>query len=307
MTRIVERITRSGFHALLPLTDGSHLGVLRGWLLKLDVGSSSFRRAFRIPRGSRPLNICAMPDGRLFWGEYFTNPERRTVHIYGSGDGGESWHPAYSFPAGSIRHVHGIVYDPHRDGCWVLTGDLDHESRIMFSREPFSDLETVFGGSQQVRCVSLIPRKNDIIAGSDTASEENYIQKLDPESGTMEKVQRVPGSVFYSAIVGEYVVLSTAVEPSEVNSTHYASLWMSRDGATWRELYRGQKDAWTIPALPGLPSRFAGPRLFQHGVFVLPQGRNSNAEIYAYGQAIVGDDGNCLCWHSEELKRASGQ
>jgi len=69
------------------------------------------------------LHLCATPDGHVFWGEYFDNPDRKEVHIYGSDDNGATWQAAYTFPAGAVRHVHNIVYDQWADCLWVLTGD----------------------------------------------------------------------------------------------------------------------------------------------------------------------------------------
>lgn len=306
MCRLAERFTRSGFQALVPLSDGSYLAVIRGHILKLDAGAKTFRKVFRVPRGSRPLNVCRFPDGRLSWGEYFFNREKEEVYIYASEDGGESWNVAYTFPAGEVRHIHGIYYDASRNGVWILTGDSDEESKILFTRGGFDDLETVFGGSQDFRSTFVIPMRDGLLIGGDSPFQKNYIQLLDPESGRAEKVQPVSGSAFYACSVGGWAVVSVAAEPSKVNTCPYASLWVSRNGRDWRELYRARRDVWQMPYNSLIPDHIAELPLLQHAAFVLPTGECERPVLFAYGQAVREDDGCTLCWDLENQCDASG-
>ncbi|HQI75448.1 MAG TPA: hypothetical protein PK384_02945 [Candidatus Latescibacteria bacterium] len=296
-SRLVERFTRSGFLALVPRPDGGCVAVVRGRILTRGPGTDGFREAFRIVRGSRPLNICLLPDGRLYWGEYFFNQRRDEVHVYGSDDGGESWDVVYTFPAGRIRHVHGIFYDPFRSGCWVLTGDDDRECKVLFADERFRNPEPVFEGSQQFRSVTVIPREDCLITGTDSPFQQNYIQRLDPKRGCVERIRRVPGSVFFGCIVGDFLVISVATEPSRINTSKFASLWMSQDGDNWRQLYQAKRDRWQMPYCRGIPDHIAELPLFQHGAFVIPPTECvAQPILYAYGQSLVGHDDQLLCW-----------
>ena len=299
-SRLLARAGRAGLHACVPLADGAAVLVARKRILRREPGGDELRPVFAVPRGSRPMNLCRTPAGRLYFGEYFSNPDRDAVHVYASDDGGRTWAVAYTFPAGTIRHVHGVFHDPHRDGCWVLTGDTDAESTIRFTDDDFAHVETVFAGSQQARAVALLPGPDALWTGTDTPREQNYLQRLDPQSGRIERLQPVPGSVFGGCAAGAYKVFSVAVEPSTVNTGREASLWFSRDGETWRMLYSRERDA----AQPGpgasRPRRLIGA-LLQHGVLVLPSGRATRPLLYAYGQALRGDDDTTLCW---DLDRA---
>ncbi len=96
-----------------------------------DSGSEEFHVTHQVQRGTRPLHVTAVPSGRIYWGEYFDNRERAEVHIYVSTDRGRSWQVAYTFPAGSIRHVHNIVYDRWGDCLWILTGDEGAECKVL--------------------------------------------------------------------------------------------------------------------------------------------------------------------------------
>lgn len=295
-SRLVARLRRAGFHTLVPLEDGACIATVQGAILKRDVGAPEFKEVFRIRRGSRPLNICRLPDGRLLWGEYFFNSQRDEVHIYASGDGGETWEVAHTFGPGEVRHVHGIFYDRFRGGCWILTGDDDHECKLLFTSGELKDMEPVFEGSQQFRTVSIVAHPEFLIAGTDSPFEQNYIQRLVPETGEASRVQPVPGSIFDVRAAGGWMVASVAVEPSKVNTGRFASLWLSRDGEHWHEFYRARKDIWQTPYCWPVPDHIAELPFFQHGAFVLPAGENGRPLLYAYGQALSGHDDQMLSW-----------
>lgn len=269
-----------GFHNLQVLPDNSYIGLIKGRILKCNNNSNKFKTVFKIPRGSRPLNICSFPNGNLFFGEYFSNQNRSEVHIYGSFDYGETWRKVYTFPENSIRHVHGIYYDPHRKGAWVLTGDIKEECQILFTDDEFESLNTVLKGSQMVRAVSIIPMKEKVIIPTDTPLEKNFIQVFYPDTMRLNAVHQIEGSAFYCSQFDSSLVVSTVVEPSEVNKSKYAKIYISKDGEEWRELYSRHKDCWHL-------------KYFQYSALMLPQAINRNSILYAYGQGIRRDDG-CL-------------
>src|SRR5271154_486726 len=129
------RLMRDGFHALGilggPAKDQTMVGAVPGAIVTRAQDSDEFHVTHRIQRGTRPLHITAAPSGRIYWGEYFDNRERKEVHIYVSTDRGRTWEVAYTFPAGSIRHVHNIVYDGWGDCVWILTGDDGAECKVL--------------------------------------------------------------------------------------------------------------------------------------------------------------------------------
>jgi hypothetical protein len=283
-SRTLSRLSRFGLSAVLPLNNGGILSVARKKILLCEAGSSQMIPVFRITRGSRPLSVCQIPTGEIFFGEYFSNSKREEVHIFGSNDGGKTWTVVYTFPPGSIRHIHSIIFDQFRKGCWVLTGDSDDECKMLFTKDGFHTLETIVAGNQRARAVSAIPLPKGLIVPTDTPLEKNVIQLFDPEKRQFETIYELPSSAFFTGQAGDYLLVSTAVEPSHVNSNSYASLFVSsNNGRSWVELYRQKKD--------GLPMK-----LFQHGALVLPAGKNPNAVVYAYGQALKKIDGRMLSW-----------
>lgn len=228
----LSRISRAGFHALLPLQNGALVGVVRKEILCKSALSETFKAVHAVDRGSRPLNLCGTPDGAVYYGEYFNNPGREAVHIFGSCDG-EQWDVAYTFAPGRIRHVHGLYYDLYRKGIWVLTGDNDQESGLWFTADHFKTIECVAGGSQNARAVSIIPCSEGILVPMDTPREVNHIQWMDPSTGHFESVATVPGSVFHAARMKDLLLVTTVAEPSEVNTLPDATVFASKEGTTW--------------------------------------------------------------------------
>ena len=289
--RIACRLLRTGFHSFLPLSTGDYLGIVKGHILLCSRGENKFKKIFRFRRGSRPLNICATPDGRLYFGEYFSNREREAVYIYGSEDHGKTWEPVYTFSRGNIRHVHGVYYDPYRSGCWILTGDEGRECKLLFTANHFRTVEVVKEGDQSVRAVGVLPMPDALIVPMDSPLETSYIQRMDMKTCALEKLCRLPGSALAVGTAGPYLLVSSGVEPSKVNRSKESVIFISKNGVDWRILHRGKKDM-----LPG--------KLFQYGLFNFPGGQNHGPLLYAWGVAVADSDNCMLSWNLEDVENA---
>ncbi len=142
--RWLSRAGHSRWPARRADNDQTMVGAVPGALVTRTPGSDEFHVTHQVQRGTRPLHVTAVPSGTIYWGEYFDNRERAEVHIYVSTDRGRTWQIAYTFPAGSIRHVHNIVYDRWGDCLWILTGDNGAECKVLRAS---SDLCGTLGGS----------------------------------------------------------------------------------------------------------------------------------------------------------------
>jgi len=183
--------------------------------------------------GSRPMALCAA-EGKAFYGEYRSNPERSAVHVFGLDFDNKVWVPVWRFQG--VRHVHGVFYDPYGKAFWVTTGDSDEESAIWRTDDQFSSVKKVVGGSQQLRAVQLLFTEDHVYFGSDAPDESNHIYRMDREGSKVERLCPVDSSVFYGCKVGNHLVFSTAVEPSSVNTGWEAEVWHSLDGESWTRL-----------------------------------------------------------------------
>lgn len=292
-TPIAARLLRAGFHGLQPLPSGDAIAIVRGALLLHRQGEERLDVVHQVTRGTRPLGVCLAPSGRLYFGEYFSNGERGEVHVYGSHDG-RAWEVAYTFPANSIRHVHGIWADAYRDGVWVLTGDDDHESGVYFTGDDFRTLDPVATGSQRARAVVVLPTPDGLIVPTDTPREPNVIQMMDTDTGRLEPVASVPGSVFSGARTAGLLAISTTVEKSDVNLDPRAALLVSEDGTRWTTVARCMRD------LPMLRDRRG---YLQLPTLQLPGGPGGR-RLLATGQALRGLHGRLLAWDEADLVAA---
>jgi len=220
-------------------------------------------------------------------GEYFDNPGRDEVHVYGSDDGGANWRIVYSFEKGAIRHVHNIVYDRWVDCFWVLTGDVGGECRVLRASLDWRHIEPVISGNQQARAVAAVPKKDGLYFASDTPLEQNYIYKLD-QRGNLARLDEIHASVLCGCAVGDAVFFTTMIEPSAVNLNRAVSVYGSARGAEWAR-YQSWKKDW-------LP-----PKLFQYGNAFLPGGSNSTNLLAVTTIAVEGRDMEASLWSVQEF------
>jgi hypothetical protein len=214
----------------------------------------------------------------VFWGEYFDNAQRDEVHIYGSPDAGATWSIAYTFPRGTIRHVHNIVHDPWGNCLWILTGDYGDECRILRASCDLSCVEIVMQGNQQARAVAAVPTEDALYFSSDTPLESNYIYRLDRQ-GKLSQMAQISSSSIYGCRVAGRVFFSTMVEPSEVNRDRIVRVYSAevKSPDSWQPLLEWKKDP--------LPMRF-----FQYGNAFLPDGENSTPFLVVSTIAVQSND-----------------
>jgi hypothetical protein len=290
---LTYRLVRDGFHALSVLASRSvtmndeptMVAAVPGAIVTRAPDSEEFALTHKILRGTRPLHITAVPGGNIYWGEYFDNRERAEVHIYVSADRGQTWHVGYTFPAGSIRHIHNIVHDPWGDCVWILTGDEEEECKVLRASCDLCSVDEVLSGSQQARAVAVIPTKDALYLSTDTPSERNHILRME-RTGNIERVADLGSSSIFGCQTASALFFSTMAEPSEVNTTRNVDLVGSADGDEWQVLVRWQKDGWPM-------------RYFQYGNILLPDGNNTTNYLAATAVAVKQDDLTTTLWEVE--------
>jgi hypothetical protein len=281
-SRLTCRLVRDGFHAFAMLPSGNMIAAVPGAIVTLVPGESEFRISHKLLRGSRPLHIAATSNGRIFWGEYFDNAMRDEVHIYASDDRGSTWKKAYTFPKGTIRHVHNVVYDKWQDCLWVLTGDNGNECRILRASCDLENIEVIMSGNQQARAVAMVPTEAGLYFSSDTPLERNHIYFLS-RAGDLSRLAPIDSSSIYGCRVGESTFFSTMAEPSEINSADHVSVYGSADGEDWPVLGEWTKDRW--------PMKF-----FQYGNVFLPDGTNTTDLLALTTIAVTDADLETSLW-----------
>lgn len=281
---LASRLVRAGFHALAVHPKGNLVAAVPSAIATLRLGEEEFRTSHRITRGTRPLHIAATPCGKLFWGEYFDNPERNEVHVYASEDAGLTWNVAYTFPPGSIRHIHNICYDRWQNCLWVFTGDYGRECKILRASLDCARIDEVLGGSQQVRAVAALVTDAGLFFASDTPLEQNYIYFLD-RNGRVSEISRISSSSIYGCRNSNGLFFSAMAEPSDVNSARDVRLCASADGSRWDTVASWHKDRWPM-------------KWFQYGNAFLPDGDNQTSFLAATTIAVTGEDMRTTLWRT---------
>ena len=167
------------------------------------------------------------------------------------------------------------------DHYWVLAGDWDHEPGIGQLSRDLQHFEWLVRGEQRFRAVEVFDLGDHLLYATDTEREPNRLISLDKKNGRWEELRSFEGSCIYACRFGDWLAITTSVEPSQVNDSRDATLWISRDGEDWQCALRAPKDGWNGD-------------YFQFGSLVLPVGRSPDPSILVSGQAVRGLDGHCL-------------
>jgi hypothetical protein len=282
VSRLASRLLRHEVRALAVLPGGSLVAASREGIFYGMPGERRMRPSTVEAAGQTlapPMTLTTGPGGRVVCGEYDSRTAHgRPVRVLVSDDGGRSFQIARVFEGGSILHVHNLVYDPSLRKYWLLAGDHGHEPGIGLLGEDFRDFDWLVKGEQRFRAVEVFDFGDRLIYGTDSEREANAIVSLDKRSGRLERLSDLEGSCIYACRFGGVYALSTTVEPSAVNPSRWAALWVSRDGSRWERVLQAEKDRWHA-------------RYFQYGSLVLPRGASERETIFFSGQALRGLDG----------------
>jgi hypothetical protein len=164
------------------------------------------------------------------------------------------------------------------DHYWVLAGDHDDEPGIGILSADLRHFEWFRKGEQDYRAVEVFDFGDRLVYATDTEVAQNGLISLDKQSGRHERLRDFPGSCIYACRFGRWFAIATSVEPSPVNHTTDATLWLSPDAEKWWQIYSARKDSWSAD-------------YFQFGSIVLPVGRSGRETLLYSGQAVRGIDG----------------
>jgi hypothetical protein len=253
---LTSRLLRAEITNLYTLPNGDQFAIAKKAIFRCMASDNVFSKCFDVPRGSKPLNLCILPNGHIYLGEYFQNLERNAVNIYGSFDNGESWKAVYSFADGEINHIHRVVYDEYTSQLWVVTGDKENECIIGYTEDEFQTFIEVFRGGQEYRTCHLFFYRDFIVFATDSQYIQNEVKYFDRKTFELKLLTTVQGSVIKGGQSGNVSFLATTVEPSDVNTGKSSHLWYTKDGQHWIDAISYKKDRW--------------PAIFQFGTIEFP-------------------------------------
>ena len=227
--------------------------------------------------------IASLDANVFVFGEYGRNSTRQDVPLYLSIDGGRNWRVQYTFPAGSIRHIHGAYYDKFTGHIWVPTGDFAGECYIYEFDDINLDNPTIHGdGSQVWRTVGLFFTEDSVVWGMDSELEVSHLVTMNRCSGKIAKGRSFPGPVWYiKSLVDGLYLLQTTVENGEGVNTDSVHVFASRDLKDWDEVASFRHD--------GMPLRF-----FKNAVLAFSNGVQNSNSFYISAEAVQGMDGKAF-------------
>lgn len=250
---VSRRLWRLGINRLYVLPDETVLVFADRQLYRLATRETGPQHVHSLRRGRSPLPYGAaiLPDGSFVYGEYWSNKEREPVHLYVSHDSGLSWEELHRFPAGTIRHIHAVQWDPFSERIWIATGDQDKECLLLKSDSEIETFEVVGGGTQDWRAVSLLFDDDFIYWGSDRTFDrrwrnrppaDNHLFRLRRSGDVVERLQVVGPPVYFGTNHRSWQLFSTAVEGTWNEWGRDVYVWGSSDGQSWGVILRMAKD-----------------------------------------------------------------
>ncbi len=227
-------------------------------------------------------SINSTPDGLIYFGEYGNNGNRSSVPIYCSNDGGMSWKEIYTFPANSIKHVHGCYYDKFTEKIWVCTGDFEGENWLLAADREFNKVEKIGDGQQKFRTCNLIFTQEQVHWLMDSQLEPSHHIIMDRKTNNITVGQKLMGPVWYIKELEENIYLAaTAQEIGQGVLDDKIHLYYSTDLEEWKTVRTFKHD--------GLPKRY-----FKFGVIGFADGKQSKDGFYMFFEAIKGFDGKSI-------------
>lgn len=241
-----KRLFRAEITHVYRFQNDNLLCIAKKGIFRFDSTNKTFKKCCHIERGSRPMGLCQDDAGNIYFGEYYHNINNNPVHIYKSCDNGENWIVAYTFPQGSINHIHGIFKDPYSQKLWIMTGDLDKECIFGYTENGFKTIIPLLDGTQKCRACFPLFYPDKIVYATDSQYEQNVIREINRETGEVNDVCNIQGSAIYGGQMGHLSFISTTVEPSTVNRDQNSYLWISDNGQKWHEILKFPKDCWKL-------------------------------------------------------------
>lgn len=307
-SKVATRFLRLGVRTAIALDDNIIIFSIGNFLYELNINNGKISNGWYCGKGIRPLILTAVKDvdgfdNSIYFGGYLVNSSMKPVSIY-KRIGVDSWSVVYTFPAGTINHVHNIVADKYRKCLWIFTGDFGEASAIWKVQNSFNQIKRVLHNSQKYRgCVAYaIPE--GVLYATDTPFAKNSIYLLCTKTLDCREVYPLHGSCIYGCKWGNRYVFSSTVEGDGRSMSfwdlcfgrkrgagiidEYVHMYVGDLSLGFKEVYKEKKDKL--------------PFICQFGVFRFPTGVNNGNMLYFQPVATTKNDLVLLGLKKEILK-----
>lgn len=295
--RYVYRLLRLGVRAALAVAEDKVLLSVGNSIYELELSSGELSAGFVCGEGIRPLTfsdvrgLSTVDDG-IYFGGYLGNIDKKPVSVY-KRVATDSWEVVYTFPQGTVNHIHTVVCDPFRNCLWMYTGDFGEAAAIWKVTDNFRKVERICCNDQKYRGCVVFPLREGLLYATDAPFADNYIYLMTPEDYRVKTITPIDGSCIYGCQWKDKYVFSSTVEGDGRNMSKLEFLFGRKPGAGikddyvhlycgnlidgFKEIYKEKKD-W----LPFYT--------FQFGVFKFPYGVNNGSALYFQPVATSNND-----------------
>src|SRR3989339_43087 len=288
---ILARIFRSEIRYSIILSETIFLIVFNKKFYEININEGTFKEIFTVPRGRRPLSITNV----------FDNFERDEVNIYRR-IANQDWEIVYTFPPGTIEHIHSIICDNINDCLWILSGDFNSAAAIWLAKKNFKEVKPVLFGDQSFRACVAFPTNEGLLYATDSQFEKNTIRLLknNGKDWVSEILCEINGPAIYGCKIDNNFYFSTSVEGNPEKLGKFVKFLDKKPGPGiienyshivggnlndgFRTLFKAEKDK-----LPFI--------LFQFGVFTFPTGENKTGLLFTNPIALVTENDKCLIFN----------
>lgn len=279
--RPLERLLRLEVKAAIALSDTVVLISYLGSIYRVDISSGEIIKEHDYCSGmNNPLYFTRIEgitgfEDCIAYGEYTINSNRKNASaIYIRSLSTPNWCKVYEFPAGEVRHIHGLKAALGDDCVYIMTGDLDNESGIWVSRDGFHTITPVLTGKQKYRTGFMFTVSNGYVYPTDTATEQNYIYLAEYNDAqlNLRVLAKLDGSCVNAIDTETDIFITTAVEPDE-NITGWRSWINYKKGAGIKsdrtQLLKVDKKSMEYKNIFSAKKDILPYRLFQYGSMIL--------------------------------------
>lgn len=287
LSNAMYRLCRLGVRAAEAIDENQIILSIGNTLYEYDFIRKKLSDGYFIGDGIRPLifttvkGLSSVDDG-IYFGGYLRNMDKKPVSVY-KRIGKDLWKTVFTFPQGTINHVHAIASDSYRDCLWIFTGDFDEASAIWKVTENFKRVECVACNNQKYRGCVAFALPEGLLYATDAPFTDNFIYLLNPETMQVREIMPIDGSCIYGCQWQDKFVFSSTVEGDGRNTSHaefffgrklgagikdmYVHLYTGNLREGFKEIYKEKKDCMPFYT-------------FQFGAFKFPNGVNNGNILY---------------------------
>lgn len=285
--RYLYRLLRMGVRAAWALDEDNVLLSVGNTIYELNLPSGVLSEGYACGVGIRPLIFTQVEgissvDSGLYFGGYLGNEDKKPVSVY-KRVGQDNWDVVYTFPQGTINHIHTIVNDPYRDCLWIFSGDFDEASAIWKVTDNFKKVERVCCNNQKYRGCVVFAVAEGLLYATDAPFVDDFICLMNTDDYSVKTIAPIDGSCIYGCQWNDKYVFSSTVEGDGRNTPRmefyfgrkrgagikdeYVHLYCGNLKDGFKEIYKEKKDI--MPYYT-----------FQFGVFKFPYGVNKTNVLY---------------------------